>query len=235
MSRPASSPERGGAGFPPPRPILAMITDSRLYDLAGAGADARLAAVAAAAGRAARAGVDLVQVRERGVEAATLLDLTVRVRARLAGTSARCLVNDRSDVALAAGADGVHLPAAAPACARVRAMAPAPFLIGRSVHGVDEAIAVEAAGSCDYLVFGTVYPSLSKPAGHPVAGLEALARVCAAVRLPVLAIGGITVDRLAEVAAAGAAGAAAIGLFALGAQAELDETVAHARRVFHQC
>jgi thiamine-phosphate pyrophosphorylase len=213
-------------------PILAMITDSRPYERAGVSTDARLRAVAEAAGRAARAGVDLVQVRERGFEAATLLDLATRVRASLAGTSARCLVNERLDVAMAAGADGVHLPASAPPCARVRAVAPEPFLVGRSVHGVDEAMAVEAAGGCDYLVFGTVYPSLSKPAGHPVAGLEALARVCQSVRLPVLAIGGITADRLAEVAAAGAAGAAAIGLFAVGTQAELDETVAHARRVF---
>jgi thiamine-phosphate pyrophosphorylase len=209
-----------------------MVTDSRLYELAGERADARFGAVADAAARAARAGVDLVQIRERSFDAAALLQLTMRVRTALAGTSARCLVNERVDVALAAGADGVHLPASAPACARVRAVVPASFLVGRSVHGVDEAMAVEAAGGCDYLVFGTVFRSPSKPAGHPVAGLEALARVCRSVRLPVLAIGGITVDRFAEIAAAGAAGAAAIGLFALGAQAELAETVAHARRVF---
>jgi thiamine-phosphate pyrophosphorylase len=230
MSPPAFSPDRRGlAGR---RPILMMVTDSRLYEPAGESTDARLAALAEAAGRAARAGVDLVQIREPSFEAATLLDLARRVEKALEGTPARCLVNERVDAAIAAGAAGVHLPAAAPPCARVRSIVPESFLVGRSVHSADEARAVEAAGGCDYLVFGTVYPSLSKPVGHPVAGLEALACVCASVRLPVLAIGGVTVDRLADVAAAGAAGAAAIGLFALGAQAELDEIVAHARRVF---
>ncbi len=79
---------------------------------------------------------------------------------------------------------------------------------------MDEAKAVESAGGCDYLLFGTVFPSASKPADHPVAGVGALAAVCRGVRLPVLAIGGIAIDNADAVSAAGAAGIAAIGLFA---------------------
>ncbi len=85
------------------------------------------------------------------------------------------VVNERVDVALAAGADGVHLPAAAV----LRAGCAQSFRTvsrRRSVHSVIEAIAAEAEGGCDYLMFGTVFESRSKPAGHPVAGLDALAR-----------------------------------------------------------
>lgn len=211
-----------------------MVSDSRLYeDRAG---DETVSDVcerlAVAAGRAARAGVDLVQIRERSFDAAPLLDLTNRVKHATAGTAALVVVNGRVDVALASGADGVHLPAAAMSCPRVRAIVPDGFLIGRSVHSETEAVAAEAAGGCDYLVFGTVYESRGKPAGHPVAGLEALGRVCRAVRLPVLAIGGITAERARDVARAGAAGIAAIGLFATGVEAELAETVAQVRQSF---
>ena len=111
---------------------------------------------------------------------------------------------------------------------------PDDFLVGRSVHSEAEAIAAEAAGGCDYLTFGTVYESRSKPAGHPVAGVDALARVCSAVRLPVLAIGGITIERIPEVVAAGAAGVAAIGLFGHGTEAELAAIVARLRSAFDQ-
>jgi len=210
-----------------------MVTDSHLYKKRGDEAVNDLcASVAAVAERAARAGVDLVQIRERSLEAAALLELAARVRRATASTAVRMVINDRVDVALAGSADGVHLPAAAPSCARVRTIVPDGFLIGRSVHSDIEAIAAEAAGGCDYLVFGTVYQSRSKPAGHSVAGLDALARVCRSVRLPVLAIGGITVERVPEVVQAGAAGIAGIGLFAAGAQAELDEAVARIRDAF---
>ena len=74
-------------------------------------------------------------------------------------------------------------------------------------------MAAEAAGGCDYLLFGTVFASDSKPEGHVAAGLDALRRVCERVRLPVLAIGGMTIERAAAVARAGAAGIAAIGVF----------------------
>jgi thiamine-phosphate pyrophosphorylase len=92
-------------------------------------------------------------------------------------------------------------------------MAPAGFLIGRSVHSLAEADAAVAGGGCDYLLFGTVFPSGGKPEGHPVAGLEALRVVCVRSPLPVIAIGGINEERAAEVRNAGAAGFAAVGMF----------------------
>lgn len=181
-------------------------------------------------GEAARAGVDLIQIRERDLDDRALLTLTRAAVAAVAGTPARVIVNDRTDVALAAGAAGVHLRADSIPAGRVRAMAGPDFLVGRSVHHEDEAADADAEGACDYLIFGTVFPSSSKPPGHQAAGLAALSRVCARVAAPVLAIGGISIARASDVARAGAAGVAAIQLFAEAA--DLHETVRALRRAF---
>lgn len=127
------------------------------------------------------------------------------------GTATRVVVNDRLDVALCTGADGVHLRGDSAPPASVRALVPRGFIVGRSVH--DAAEAAELGRDVDYLLAGTVWASRSKPAGQRVMGTDGLAAVVAAARVPVLAIGGVTVDRVSEVAAAGAAGIAAIGLF----------------------
>ena len=86
-------------------------------------------------------------------------------------------------------------------------------VIGRSVHSVEEALIAEREGGYDYLFFGTVFPSTSKPEHHPLAGVDALREVCERVSIPVVAIGGMTPARAAEVARAGAAGIAAISFF----------------------
>ncbi|MCA1652313.1 MAG: thiamine phosphate synthase [Acidobacteria bacterium] len=166
--------------------------------------------VTATAAAAARAGVDLIHVRERDLADRALVDLVSSVVEAVAGTATAVVVNDRPDVALAAGAHGVHLRADSLPPHAVRRIAPPGFLIGRSVHSEDEARLVEQEGGADYLVFGTVFPSRSKPDRSP-AGIDALRRACAAVRLPVLAIGGMTVERAVDVARAGASGIAAIG------------------------
>jgi thiamine-phosphate pyrophosphorylase len=163
---------------------------------------------------AAHAGVDLVQIRERQLDDRTLLGLTSEAVDRLRGTAAQVLVNGRVDIALAAGAAGVHLRGDSIQASRIRAIVPPGFVIGRSVHGEDEAAEAEEQGGCNYLTFGTVFPSTSKRASHVAAGLDALRRVASRVRLPVLAIGGVSVDRAPAIASAGAAGVAAIGLFA---------------------
>jgi thiamine-phosphate pyrophosphorylase len=183
-----------------------MITDRSRF--AGA-EEALLTRVAAAV----REGVDLVQVRERDLDARSLTRLVERCVAAAAGTRTRVLVNDRVDVALAAAAHGVHLRGDSMPAARVRAMAPRAFLVGRSVHSRDEAVRAEAEGGLDYLLFGTVFETVSKP-GIAAAGVTALADAAKATRLPVLAVGGITAARVAAVVEAGAAGFAAIGLFA---------------------
>ena len=174
---------------------------------------------------AVRAGVDVVQVREPNLSDGDLLALTRRVVGAAEGSRTAVVVNDRIDVALAAPADGTHLRGSAMPASRVRALAGSEFLIGRSVHTVMEARQAQEDGGADYLIFGTVFPSAGKPEGHPVAGVEALADVCASVRLPVLAIGGITAARAADVAAAGASGIAGIGVFAaVGPRSGMDLT-----------
>jgi thiamine-phosphate pyrophosphorylase len=203
-----------------------MVTDRRRYG--GTGEQRFFQAVR----NAASAGVDVIQLRERGLEDGALLALA-RGAIDAAG-GARTLINNRLDVAMAAGADGVHLPSDAASSARIRAAAPAGFIVGRSVHSEDEARAAEGEGGCDYLLFGSVFESASKPHGHTVAGLDALARVCASVRLPVVAIGGMTADRAADVARAGAAGVAGIDLFAKGERDLVAEAVRLVRRAFEQ-
>ena len=154
--------------------------------------------------------VDLIQVRERDLEAARLADLVRDIVRVSRGTGTRVVVNDRLDVALACDADGVHLRHDSIPAEAVRTITPAAFLVGRSAHGVAEA---QKAGPVDYLVVGTVFPTPSKPDATATLGLDGLADVVQAVAIPVLAIGGITRERLDEVAATGAAGVAAIGLF----------------------
>ena len=163
--------------------------------------------------RAVSTGADVVQVRERDLDDRRLLLLTQQIVTALNGTAARVVVNDRADVAVAAGAHGVHLRGDSPPASRVRAILPAGFLLGRSVHSLAEIDAAVADGACDYLMFGTVFPSAGKPQGHPVAGLEALRDACRRSPIPVIAIGGIDSSRLAEIAQSGAAGFAAIAMF----------------------
>ena len=134
---------------------------------------------------------------------------------RTRATSARVVVNDRPDVALAAGADGVHLKDDARSAPRVRALGPRGWIVGRSIHDVPTARRATQCGAVDYLLAGTVFASASKP-GRPPLGLDALRDIVRASSRPVLAIGGVTVDDGAAVAATGAAGVAGIRLFRCG-------------------
>lgn len=158
---------------------------------------------------AAAAGVPLLQVREKQLSTRGLLDYCRELRAATAGTGARILLNERWDVALAAGLDGVHLPAHAVTAERVRGQVPAGFLIAVSCHHVAE---VEAARGADFVVFGPVFATPSKLAYGPPLGLDAL-REAARCPIPVLALGGVTADNAAECLAAGVAGVAGIRLF----------------------
>ena len=216
------------------RPVIAMVTDRKRLPADEPDAVVRLV------GAASRAGVDLVQLRERDLPDRELFDLACRILAVTAPSTA-LVVNDRLDVALAARAHGVHLRADSITADRVRAVVPPGFLIGRSVHTPEEA--VQAAGTgVDYVIFGTVFPTASKGAGATVTGTAPLAKASAAVRVPVLAIGGIVADKGSDIAAAGAAGLAAIGLFSdLFAEhrhdqleAALAEVVSALRRPFLQ-
>ena len=151
------------------------------------------------------AGVDYVQVREKDLAGRALLELT-RAAVAVCG-KARVLVNGRADVALAAGAAGVHLPSGGIAPERLRRAVPPGFVIGVSCHTVEE---VEESQGADFAVFGPVFATPGKGAPR---GLEALARAAAASRIPVLALGGVTAENARACVEAGAAGVAAIRMF----------------------
>jgi thiamine-phosphate pyrophosphorylase len=155
------------------------------------------------------AAVDVIQVRERNLGARELAELVARVHARARATGTRVLVNDRADVAMAAGADGVHLPGDGLPAGRTRMLGP-DWIIGWSVHPGDD---LSDLADMDYLLFGTVFPTTSKPATWRLAGLDAFGAVAASAGTPVIAIGGVTPARASAVAAAGGAGVAAITLF----------------------
>jgi len=160
--------------------------------------------------RHAASGVELIQIREKDLEPRALCEL-VRTGLAVAG-GARVLVNTRLDVALACGAHGVHLPAASIAPCVLRSLTPPGFLIGVSCHTVSELQAAQAEGA-DFAVYGPVFQPLSKTDDRPPLGLEGLRRGCAAVAIPVYALGGVTAGNAAACRAAGAAGVAGISLF----------------------
>jgi len=202
------------------RPIICLVTDRHT----------RTGALLAHVAEAACAGVDLIQLRERDLDDRTHVALARDAVSAVRATAARLLVNDRLDVALAAGAGGVHLRADSVPAPGARSLLGDSALIGRSVHSVEEARAAQHDGGIDYLMFGTIFPSPAKPSDHRYAGVEGLRAVCESVRLPVIAIGGVTVDGASRIAAAGAAGVAAIGLFSRSSDLRL--TVGQLRDAF---
>ena len=175
--------------------------------------DARLAAprhVTEVVRAALEAGARAVQMRNKGDPARALVELGREMRQTTREHGALLFVNDRVDVALAVEADGVHVGPHDLPVAAVRAIAPPGFLVGRSAD--DPAVARQAvAEGADYIGCGTVYQTTTKADAGDVIGLEGLAAVARAVAVPVVGIGGITVERAAEVAATGAAGVAVVG------------------------
>ena len=154
-------------------------------------------------------GAQILQLRMKGADAAGLLAVARVLASWCLRRDVEFIVNDRVDVALAAGADGVHLGQDDLPVAVVRPMVPAGFTIGVSTHDEEQARAA-IAGGADYIGFGPCFPTSSKRKPDPVVGLEQLARICAFSTVPVVAIGGITLDTVADVARAGAAAAAII-------------------------
>jgi thiamine-phosphate pyrophosphorylase len=165
-----------------------------------------------AIGRNLAAGVTWIQIREKHLSARALFELVTAALQLPNPHRSKIIVNTRADVAIAAGAGGVHLPAGSPAPRTWRAILPAGFLIGVSCHSVDEVRNAETEGA-DYAVFGPVFAPLSKSAGLEPRGLEILALAAGAVRIPVLALGGVTRENSAACVSAGAAGVAGITLF----------------------
>lgn len=190
--------------------MICLVTDRRRLSSGPDNVD-RLVEQVGAAGRAR---IDLVQVRERDLGTRALVALVGRCVQAVAGSGTKVVVNDRADVAMAAGAHGVHLRADSIDASAARRLLGSDALIGRSVHSPAEAAAATSGGGVDYLIFGTLYETPSKETGHRLTTLDALHAACSAADgVPVLAIGGLTLERSADVARAGAAGIAGIGLF----------------------
>ena len=209
-------------------PILCLVTDRRrLGDRLGLPPDGAsiVEALLSQISAASEAGVTLIQVREPDLSAMALVTLIRRIRARTATHGVRVVVNDRIDVGLASHADGVHLKRSSVPVADARRLAPPGWMIGRSVHSLSD-LAHGITAGVDYLIFGSVFPTRSKPVNWETAGLAGLeAAVTAASPLPVLAIGGIGWAQTAEVARTGAAGVAAIDAFLPTDAARIADTV----------
>jgi len=184
-------------------------------------------------------GVDTLQVREKGAAAADVFASVLELERAARAHDVRILVNDRVDVVLATRAHGVHLAARGLPPAIARGLLEPWQLLGVSVHSVEEARAAAAAGA-DYVTFGHVYPTWSHE-DEPPRGPRMLEDVVDAVDVPVLAIGGITFERVDEVLATGCAGIAVISAV-LGADEPraatsrlrdaLDASTATPRRAF---
>jgi len=176
-------------------PRLQLVTDRRQCG------DRPLAAIVA---EAAAGGLGAVQLREKDLPAAALLALAQELRHVAPDTP--LLINDRVDVALAVGADGVHLPADGLPIAVARRLLGPDAVVGRAVHAVAEAERAEAEGA-DYVMLGTIFATASKPGREP-GGLDLVRAAARAVRIPVIAIGGIDERNVAATIGAGAYGVA---------------------------
>ena len=162
--------------------------------------------------RAVAHGVDRIQIRGKDLSARELYVLTRSALGLAAGSSTRILVNSRTDVALAAGAHGVHLPAGSVSARWLRGITPPGFLIGVSTHTRDEILAAQDAGA-DFVVFSPVFAPISKQLHITPVGPHGLRAAVTGVTIEVLALGGITPQNASQCIGAGAAGVAGISLF----------------------
>lgn len=194
-----------------PLPIIYPIT-SGLTTAQTNPEDQRFAAILRLVEAAVAAQVPLFQIREKNLNARVLYELTSRAVEIAKGSSTRILVNDRSDIARTAGADGVHLTSQSLPVSVVRRMFGSELLIGVSTHSRVEARAAQVGGA-DFVVFGPVFETESKRAFGEPQGLDRLQEITRELgSFPVVAIGGITMDHVDDCFAAGASGVAAIRL-----------------------
>ena len=181
-----------------PRPAICLVTDRRLCH------DAPLVEKIALA---VEGGVDVIQLREKDLPGRPLLDLAMNIRQAIDG-NALLIVNERVDVALLSGADGVHLGEEALSPSEARSLVGDGMIIGRSIHDYDGALKAQQEGA-DYLIVGSVFPTRSHP-GQPPQGLSLIERLAPKLHIPYLGIGGINAENAADVIRAGASGVAVI-------------------------
>jgi thiamine-phosphate diphosphorylase len=188
-----------------PYPVLMLVTDRQRA--AGRAHDGE-EGLDDIARDAALNGVNVVQLREKDLDTARLVAVGLHVKAAITDR-ALLFVNGDLEAARTLRADGVHLPERGPSVAEVRALLGEHVLVSTAVHDLTGALAAERAGA-DLLVLGTAFETISKPGITPL-GPEGVREVCAAVQVPVIAIGGITAANAGDVMRAGAAGVAVIG------------------------
>lgn len=194
---------------------LYYITDRRQFPGDGHEQEQRLLAKIA---ECAAAGVEYIQLREKDLGTRALEELALKAMRALSGSRTRLLINSRTDVALACGANGVHLPANDLSASEVRSIfaraSRSEPVIGISTHSLSEVASAEAHGA-NFAVFGPVF---EKSGSANLEGLEQMRRIChraeaAQPPMPVWALGGITLENAQQCVAVGAAGIAAIRLF----------------------
>ncbi|HKD67178.1 MAG TPA: thiamine phosphate synthase [Candidatus Binataceae bacterium] len=187
---------------------LYLITDRKLA--AARGLVETVEAALQAAAEAAPQPPIAIQLREKNLEGRALIQLAAELKQICRTYRVPILVNGRIDVALAAGADGVHLPSDGIAPNEARKLIGPSKLIGVSTHTAGEITRAEALGA-DFAVFGPVFAPLSKGTYAAPSGPQALSAACSAASIPVFALGGINAARVPELQSTGAAGVAAIG------------------------
>lgn len=216
--------------LPTRKPLLCYVTDRRsLADAPELAKELQLQKIE----KATQAGADWIQIREKDLSGRELAELAEKAIFRAGGGSA-VLVNDRLDVACATGAAGVHLSehSLPPYDAKKlvsQCGAREEFIVGVSTHSLEGAVEAERAGA-DYVIFGPVYATPSKASFGQPQGVARLEEVCNRLTIPVLAIGGITLQHARDCLAAGAAGIAAIRLFQDAAN--LNDLVKELRKVW---
>lgn len=184
--------------------------------------------------QAVSGGADIIQLRDKGRSCTDLVAIGREIAAITRKAGAVFIVNDRLDVAMASGADGVHLGLDDIRVSTARQLAPPGFVIGVSVGTVEEAMEAEREGA-DYVALSPTFPTASKDNAGPGHGLDRLREIRRAVSLPVVAIGGINRQNVQEVIAAGADGIAVISAVVAspditGAARELKGLVRESKR-----
>ncbi len=194
------------------KPILYLITRGATTEATNS-SSSEFQDILSQVSSAVEAGIDLIQVREKHLTARVLFELTERAVKITGATSTRLLVNDRADVAVGAGADGVHLTTQSLDAATIRKAFGEDFLIGTSTHSLAEATAARDLGA-DFAVYGPIYQTKSKEQYGAPQGLSNLSEVTRALdRFTVLALGGISASNAKECLEAGACGIAGISVF----------------------
>jgi thiamine-phosphate pyrophosphorylase len=192
------------ASFPASKPVFYYITDRQQL----AGRPDLIHKIK----RAIFCGVDFIQIREKDLPDKTLFELTCKAVSLARKSKSQIIVNGRADIALAAGAHGVHLPASALKISDLRPWLPDSFLIGASTHSSKEAHRAIAAGA-DYVLLGPIFSTESKAGFGPPLGLDRLRRACLSLQAPIFGLGGIRAESIRLVLEAGAIGIAGISLF----------------------